>query len=93
MPKTIRKPVTHVLKLNEEYRIHVLTRMKQFEIRYDDRDYREFDRIKFDAPGFEGKEYLITYVLRGFSGPRQGYVAMSIEDLKIEEGGTTDEES
>lgn len=77
----------HQLKLREEYADAVLSGEKNFEIRYNDRDYHKGDLIYFrvvDENGrdiehkLNGKEFEITYVLGRF-GLQDGYVALGIK--------------
>ncbi len=77
----------HQLKLRKEYADAVLSGEKNFEIRYNDRDYHKGDLIYFrviDENGrdiehkLSGKEFEITYVLAKF-GLQDGYVALGIK--------------
>lgn len=77
---------THELKIKKEYAEFVLSGVKTFEIRKNDRDYQVGDLVKFNVidgdlemPGF----YLITYVLKGVPqyGLSDDYVVFSIKKL------------
>lgn len=77
----------HQLKLREEYADAVLSGEKNFEIRYNDRDYHKGDLIYFrvidkygnDIPEHKlnGREFEITYVLADF-GLQDNFVALGI---------------
>jgi hypothetical protein len=75
---------THQLKLFEKFWEPVMSGKKCFEIRKNDRDYRQGDRIIFkDHPlGFAtSPEFEITYVLAGW-GLQEGYVCLGIKEVK-----------
>lgn len=81
---------THNLKLNIEFCEDVLRGKKTFEIRYDDRNYKVGDLIKFTAVNSRGKyihhtiknhTYKITYILNGWA-LKDGYVALGIKEVK-----------
>lgn len=81
----------HLLKIYPEYAKEVEKGLKTFEVRYNDRDYRVGDFIEFRVYSHEGncldgysinhKKYKITYILNGFIGLREGYVAFSIKEV------------
>lgn len=82
---------THLLKLREEYAEAVAKGLKTFEIRYNDRDYKVGDIVKFiviDNNGeqiFENaltaKSYKISYILSDFVGLTDGYIAFAIKQI------------
>ena len=87
----IRMSKTHNIKLKEMYADAVLRKEKTFEIRYNDRNYKEGDIVIFqvvdddnrepiDHP-LNGKEFVITYMLRDF-GLQEDMVAFGIKMLK-----------
>lgn len=82
---------THRLKIQEQYADAVLNGTKTFEIRKNDRGYEVGDKIVFDVVTNEGyavgaaarhplnvAAYRIDYILDGFEGLAQKYVAMAI---------------
>ena len=82
---------THRLKIQEQYADAVLNGTKTFEIRKNDRGYVVGDKIVFDVVTNEGyavgasarhplngATYRIGYILDGFEGLAQKYVAMAI---------------
>ena len=82
---------THRLKIQEQYADAVLNGTKTFEIRKNDRGYEVGDKIVFDVVTNEGyavgaaarhplkgAAYRIDYILGGFEGLAQKYVAMAI---------------
>ncbi|MDE6148585.1 MAG: DUF3850 domain-containing protein [Ruminococcus sp.] len=81
---------THKLKLNIEFCDAVLRGEKTFEIRYDDRNYKVGDLIKFAAVNNREKyihheiknhTYKITYILSGWV-LKDGYVALGIKEAE-----------
>ena len=78
----------HELKIKQVYLIRILTGEKTFEIRKNDRDFQVDDCIKFlplvddnyNAYDVETPLPLfsIKYVLSGFEGLADGYVALGI---------------
>ena len=87
---------THHLKIQEDYADAVLSGEKAFELRYNDRNYRKGDLIKFrvinenqcDVPEhrLNGQEYEITYVLEGWEGLKDNVVALGIKRHRKETG-------
>lgn len=85
---------THHLKIQEDYADAVLSGEKAFELRYNDRNYRKGDLIKFrvinenqcDVPEhrLNGKEYEITYTLGGW-GLKPNYLALGIKPHRAEQ--------
>lgn len=74
----------HHVKLASQYYDAVESREKNFEIRYNDRDYREGDWLvlrEWDGVNFTGCEVVrrITHVYELDSIGWPGWVAMSIE--------------
>lgn len=81
----------HTLKIYKKYADAVMSGAKTFEIRKNDRDYKVGDKIVFEVVANEGYDvraaarhplngavYRIDYVLDGFEGLAQKYVALSI---------------
>ena len=57
---------THLLKLADQYWEPVLTELKTFEVRYNDRHFEVGDHVKFRRVNSEeemGLTFTITYVL------------------------------
>ena len=87
---------THCLKIREDYADAVLSGEKTFELRYNDRNYKKGDLIKFrvinknqcDVPEHKlnGQEYEITYVLEGWEGLKDNVVALGIKRHREEPG-------
>lgn len=84
----MREIKVHKIKLGIEYADMVLYGYKPFEVRYNDRDYRVGDYVEFqvvDGQGqpighnLNGTTWRITYVLEGFKGLADGYVAFTIQ--------------
>ena len=79
----------HEIKIQEEFADAVLSGEKNFEVRYNDRDYRKGDFIRFKVVDgiycvphkLRNAEYIITYVLRSFVGLAEGYVAFGIKKV------------
>lgn len=78
----------HELKLNHKFWEPVISGNKNFEIRKNDRGFREGEHIRFYKVNDNGEilnneksnRFLITYVLSGW-GVEQGYVALAIHVL------------
>lgn len=74
----------HNLKIEDKYYIDILQHDKTWEIRYNDRDYKVGDLIRFWDKEHNPCPYLfkITYIL--YEGERfglkEGYCIMSIEE-------------
>lgn len=82
---------THRLKVFAKYADAVLNGTKTFEVRKNDRGYEVGDKIVFDVVTNEGyavgeaarhplngEDYRIDYILDGFEGLAQKYVALAI---------------
>ena len=82
----------HEIKIQKEYADAVLSGEKNFEVRYNDRNYRKGDFVRFKVVDgiycvphkLHNAEYIITYVLRSFAGLAQGYVAFGIKEVRVE---------
>ncbi len=84
----------HEIKIREDYADAVLSGVKTFEIRYNDRHYKKGDLIKFQVVknnglrmpehNLSGKEYEIIYVLGGW-GLKQNYLALGIKPRRAEQ--------
>ena len=77
--------MTHKLKILSKYFNDILSRKKTFEVRFDDRDYKENDKLLFreiDEINYDytGREVCVDvlYVLRG-DYCKTGYCIMSIQ--------------
>jgi len=78
----------HNLKIDYEYGMSVEDGSKTFEIRKNDRDYKEDDLIVFNCPGseslterFSEKIYRIEYITN--YAQKEGWVVFSIKLLII----------
>lgn len=82
---------THRLKVFIKYADAIMNGTKTFEIRKNDRGYKVGDKIVFDVVTNEGyavgaaarhplngQTYRIDYILDGFEGLAQKYVALAI---------------
>ena len=85
---------THRLKVFIKYADAIMSGAKTFEIRKNDRDYEVGDKIVFDVVTNEGyavgsaarhplngATYRIDYILDGFEGLAQKYVALAISKV------------
>ena len=96
---------THRIKLSKEFAEPVLTGVKKFEIRLNDRGYQTGDRVVFIPTGeeltpeeqemydaLENLEFEITYIVSGW-GLKNGYVVFAISpvSVKAEDGCSVDE--
>jgi len=77
--------MTHELKILPEY-FNDSLRMKKFELRKDDRDYKVGDTLilkEYDNGSFTGAEvgYTITYILRDVPqyGLKEGYAILGLQ--------------
>ena len=80
----------HILKIKQQYLIHIIEGVKTFEIRKNDRDYQVGDTISYmplesdDYDVYNMKcpipEYEIIYIHSGF-GVNASYVVMSIKEI------------
>ena len=85
-PKMFSEQKEHQLKCWPKFFKAVTSGKKKFEIRYDDRDFRERDILHLREWDPETKTYTgkfsfqrITYCLRGLPWVPDGYVAMSLK--------------
>jgi len=83
MKRSIR---THNLKTIAPYFGLMQEGVKNFEIRFDDRDFLADDILnlqeyKYDEPTGERVQKRIKYVLRRFKGLQTGYVVLGLEDI------------
>lgn len=88
---------THTIKLHKEFCDAVLSGVKPFELRYNDRDYQVGDTVRF-VPWdpltasrviheIQRHEYRITYILRNkYYGLSEGYVAFGIREEGEQDG-------
>ncbi len=79
----------HTLKIEEKYYRRIESGLKNFEIRYNDRDYQVGDVLKFivclNGLAVEGEvtvtpQYLVKYIHSGI-GLADGYVILGIMAL------------
>ena len=85
-----RQPIAHTLKIVSPHFEYVRDGKKDFEVRFDDRDFHVGDTLvlqehHYKAPGGKlhptGKvvERKIKYILRKFRGLMNGYVVLGLE--------------
>ena len=85
---------THTLKICKKYADAVMSGAKTFEIRKNDRGYKVGDKIVFEVVADEGYDvraaarhplngmvYRIGYILDGFEGLAQKYVALALSKV------------
>ena len=83
--------MTHNIKLLSEFCDDVYTGKKTFEIRYNDRDYKVGDKVRFTPISTQGeivkhpikdRVYEITYILSNSTwGLQEGYIVFSIKEI------------
>lgn len=77
---------THLLKLADQYWEPVLTGLKTFEVRYNDRNFEVGDHVKFRRVNSEeemGLTFTITYVLTHDDFPQgipEGWCVFAIKE-------------
>ena len=80
----------HKIKIWDNYADAILCERKTFEVRYNDRGYRDGDLLEFTVidPALNevrpehplhGKKYLVTYIHHGL-GMEENYVIMAIKE-------------
>lgn len=79
----------HNLKINPEYFEAVLSGLKKFEIRKNDRNYKVGDSIilaECSNGEFSGRTFSaeITYIIDNFEGCKEGYVTFGFEPINLE---------
>ena len=79
-------PHCHELKIRPEYFSAVKSRIKQFELRKDDRGFKVGDILtlrEWDEKGYTGNEVRceIKYMLKGHDGLDEDYVILGISLL------------
>lgn len=79
------KPTIHVLKIKKEYADDICFGNKRFEVRYNDRDYKIGDIIRFKVIGWKThplmySDYVIEYIFSGY-GLKKRYVILGIRFL------------
>lgn len=98
----VATPLIHKLKIIPEFFEKVVSGEKNFECRYNDRDFKVGDFLLLlewsnELPGYTGKYIFkkVDYILTDtFQGLRSGYVIMSLKecDQEIEFSDCMDEE-
>jgi len=81
---TERLPITHKLKTVNPYYEQARDGIKDFEVRFDDRDYMTGDSVILQQYAYNkitGEETTrkIKYILRRFKGLQTGYVVLGLE--------------
>lgn len=73
--------MVHTLKIEEQFYRRVLRGDKKAELRKNDRDFQAGDEIKFEVLNseYEGDTYVITHVLKNYTGLEKGFCILSIE--------------
>lgn len=69
---------THSLKIESNYLDRIIDGSKQFEVRFNDRDFQVGDRLYFHESNIKVE---ITYILHSFIGLKEGYVVLGIKLL------------
>jgi len=82
-----RSKRTHDLKIIAPYFGYLQQGLKDFEIRFDDRDFLVDDILnlqeyKYNEWTGECAQKRIKYILRRFEGLQMGYVVLGLEDIK-----------
>jgi len=85
-----RKPVAHDLKIVSPHFGYVRDGLKDFEIRFDDRDYNIGDTLILTEHHYGGNGKLVStkrtikkkikYILRKFKGLQGGYIVLGLEN-------------
>lgn len=85
----------HDLKIEPRYFEAVINNRKTFEIRKNDRDYREGDYLALNELTDSGDQYTgrsilvrVKYIVSDYRFCREGYVVMGFERCGIETDGT-----
>ena len=78
--------IIHELKIAPKYFEKVLSKEKNFEFRYNDRNYQVNDILKlkeYDNGQYTGREISvqITYILQDFEGLKNNYAILSIKPI------------
>jgi len=86
-----RSPRVHDLKTVKPYFGLLQEGVKDFEIRFDDKDFLVDDILnlqeyKYGEVTGECVQKRIKYILRRFEGLQTGYVVLGLEDIEREEG-------
>ena len=86
-----RSTRTHDLKIVDPCFGYLQQGLKDFEIRFDDRDFLVDDTLnlqeyKYEELTGECVQKRIKYILRRFKGLQTGYVVLGLEDVEREEG-------
>lgn len=82
-----RLPIVHDLKtLNPCFGL-MQEGVKDFEIRFDDKDFLvndilNFQECKYGEPTGECVQKRVKYILRRFKGLQTGYVVLGLEDIE-----------
>lgn len=86
-------PRIHCLKTWPPFFQAVIDKCKSFELRLNDRGFKELDTLHLREWNPETKLYrgrecyrLITYIVDGFDGLLPGYCILGIQDCAFEEG-------
>lgn len=83
---TSEQKIVHELKIAPKYFQKILSKEKNFEFRYNDRNYQIGDILKlkeYNDGKYTGREtsVKITYILQNFEGLKDNYVILSIKPL------------
>jgi len=82
-----RSSRTHDLKTLAPYFGLMQEGLKDFEIRFDDKDFLVDDILnlqeyKYEKPTGECVQKRVKYILRRFKGLQSGYVVLGLEDIE-----------
>jgi len=83
-----REPMTHDVKLSANWWTDIVSGLKKFELRKNDRDYRVNDKIlmnEYKDGEPTGRSILadITYMLEDYTGLTEGYAILGIELIEV----------
>ncbi len=78
----------HDLKIRPQYFTDILVGKKEFEIRYNDRNYKVGDELElreYDGVKYTGKHIrvLVTYIYDDTIGLKTNYIIMGIKLIKV----------
>lgn len=85
-----RKAMTHNLKIVSPHFEYIKEGRKNFEVRFDDRDYKVGDLLILQEHNYGGNGHLkptgefvtrkIKHILRKFKGLMNGYIVLGLEE-------------
>lgn len=86
MKKTVKYSVLHDLKISPDYFFQISKGLKNFEVRFNDRDFHSGDVVvlrEFSDGSYTGRylTFRIGFVLYNFYGLKDGFVVFSLLPL------------